>query len=260
MQIFDPGFAAHIAGQTTSLCTCWKLVRTDGVTLGFTDHDAALVFDGVTFDPRSGFEGSEVPRRLGLEIDTVEVLGVLDSAAIATADIRLGRFDRAVVETWRVNWANLVERALLRTDTIGEITEADGGFRAELRSATAILSNVHGRVFQRSCDALLGDGRCQFDVNAAANWRLATAVSSDARHLLRVTGLEDWSDDWASSGQIDWQTGQRSGLVDIVERHFIQAGAIYLSIGTEVLQTVTPGDTGRVTVGCDKKFSTCGAK
>jgi uncharacterized phage protein (TIGR02218 family) len=257
MQIFNPGFAAHIASDTTTLCTCWKLTRADGVVLGFTDHDRPVVFDGITFDPLSGFEGTEAPRRLGLEIDTSEVLGVLDSSAISIADIRLGRFDEAVVEIWRVNWADPAARARLRADTLGEISEIDGMFRAELRSGTAALNKVRGRVFQRSCDALLGDARCQFDVSAAANWRLATIVTTDGRHLVRITGLEDWADGWASSGRIDWQTGQRTGRIDRVERHYIEAGAIYLSLAVEVLDTASPGDTAKVTVGCDKQFSTC---
>ena len=45
MRTFDTDFAAHIAGGMTTLCWCWLIVRTDGVRLGFTDHDVALAFE-----------------------------------------------------------------------------------------------------------------------------------------------------------------------------------------------------------------------
>ena len=32
------GLAQHLAGQVTTLATCWKITRRDGVVLGFTDH------------------------------------------------------------------------------------------------------------------------------------------------------------------------------------------------------------------------------
>ena len=41
MKTISAGLAQHLAGEVTTLATCWKITRRDSVVLGFTDH----VFD-----------------------------------------------------------------------------------------------------------------------------------------------------------------------------------------------------------------------
>ena len=43
MKTLSPALAAHMDGEVTTLATCWKLKRRDGVILGFTDHDTDVV-------------------------------------------------------------------------------------------------------------------------------------------------------------------------------------------------------------------------
>ena len=54
MRTLPPELAAAIAGPVTTLATCWRLTRKDGIVLGFTDHDEALTFDGTSFEAASG--------------------------------------------------------------------------------------------------------------------------------------------------------------------------------------------------------------
>ena len=42
-------FQAHLATGLTTLARCWRVVRTDGETLGFTDHDLDLAFEDMRF-------------------------------------------------------------------------------------------------------------------------------------------------------------------------------------------------------------------
>jgi uncharacterized phage protein (TIGR02218 family) len=125
---------------------------------GFTDHDQALSFGGTDYLPM--LDGTEMPARLGGQVDTGEVIGVLRSDAIGADDIAAGLFDGVEVETWRVNWRDVSQRVLLRRATIGEIVREDGQFRAELRSGQQALNRVRGRVYSPLCDAVLGDARC----------------------------------------------------------------------------------------------------
>jgi hypothetical protein len=160
MRTLDPGFKAHIESGATTLATCWKITRTDAVVLGFTDHDLTLSLGGVDYLPAHGLDGSEVPQKLGPQVDTSEVLGILSSEAIVEADIDAGLYDGAAVETWRVNWRDVTQRLLMRRGTIGEIVREDGAFRAELRSGQQALNQVRGRIYSVYCDAVLGDSRC----------------------------------------------------------------------------------------------------
>lgn len=158
MRTLALGFKEHIESGATTLATCWKITRTDAVVLGFTDHDQMLTFGGTDYLPMA--DGSEVPARLGPQVDTGEVIGVLRSDAISEDDIAAGLYDGAEVETWRVNWRDVSQRVLLRRATIGEIVREDGQFRAELRSGQQALNGVRGRVYSPLCDAVLGDARC----------------------------------------------------------------------------------------------------
>ena len=160
MRTLDLAFKAHIESGATTLATCWKVTRKDTVVLGFTDHDRALNFEGVDYQPMHGLDGGEVPARLGAQVDTGEVAGILHSAAITENDIFSGLYDGAEVETWCVNWRDVSQRLLQRRATIGEIVREDGAFRAELRSGQQALNQVRGRIYSVHCDAVLGDSRC----------------------------------------------------------------------------------------------------
>ncbi len=165
MRTLDSAFAAHIASGETTLCSCWRLTRSDAVVLGFTDHDQTLSFDGTTFEPATGGDGSELASKLGGATDTSELMAVLSSAAITEDDIRLGRYDEAEIETFRVNWRDPETRHLLRRDRIGEITLEDQVFRAELRSAQIGLNRKQGRTYQALCGTRLGTSACGIDLN-----------------------------------------------------------------------------------------------
>jgi hypothetical protein len=160
MRTLDLGFKTHVESGATTLATCWKLTRRDALVLGFTDHDRTLSFDGVDYLPMHGLDGGEAPARLGAQVDTGEVVGILHSAAISEADIAAGLYDGAAVETWRVNWRDVTQRLLQRRATIGEIVREDGQYRAELRSGQQALNQVRGRIYAVYCDAVLGDARC----------------------------------------------------------------------------------------------------
>ncbi|NGP18698.1 DUF2163 domain-containing protein [Devosia chinhatensis] len=45
MRAVADGFAAHLAQGETTTAHCWRVLRSDGVVLGFTDHDRALVVE-----------------------------------------------------------------------------------------------------------------------------------------------------------------------------------------------------------------------
>jgi hypothetical protein len=158
MRTLDIGFRTHIESGATTLATCWKITRADAAVFGFTDHDQVLSFAGTDYLPM--LDGSEVAERMGGQVDTGEVVGVLRSDAIGEDDIAAGLFDGAEVETWRINWRDVSQRVLLRRATIGEIVREDGQFRAELRSGQQALNRVRGRVYSPLCDAVLGDARC----------------------------------------------------------------------------------------------------
>ncbi|RYE76276.1 MAG: DUF2163 domain-containing protein, partial [Hyphomicrobiales bacterium] len=255
MRTLDLGFKAHVESGATTLATCWRIARTDGVVLGFTDHDEPLLFDGTTFHPM--LEGGEASQKLGPQTDTSEVVGVLTSDAIAEDDILLGRFDGAQVETWRVNWRDASQRLLQRRASIGEITREDGVFRAELRSAQQALNQVRGQLYQALCDAELGDARCGVDLGESEFRAEAVVVDVRDRFRIAVSGVEAYAEQWFGFGTVTWQTGQRAGLRDRVVSHQRLGEVDIFGFGAPVGDWVVTGDALVATAGCDRRLATC---
>ncbi|WIY53675.1 DUF2163 domain-containing protein [Devosia sp. YIM 151766] len=252
--------AAHLAQGETNIARCWRLIRSDGVVLGFTDHDRTLTVEGTACAPTFGLDGGEVPARLGAQVETGEVLGVLDSAAIAEEDILLGRYDGALVESWLVNWAAPEQRLLLRVDHIGEITREDGVFRAELRSPQQALNVTRGRLYQGLCDASLGDGRCRVDLDLPAYKGAATVLEIRDPFEVLVGGLSGFEEGWFAFGMGHWGSGKRDGLADAVLTHRRVPEGDVLGFAARVGEWLLADDILTVTAGCDRRFATCKAR
>ena len=141
----------HLATGCTTVCRCWAVTRKDGVVLGFTDHDVDLAFEGILFRAGSGLSARALAQSTGLAVDNSEAVGALSDASVTETDLRAGRFDNAEVRLWLVNWANTAERLLQFRGTVGEVSQAGGQFRAELRGLTEALNRPQRRVFQRDC-------------------------------------------------------------------------------------------------------------
>jgi len=260
MKVLEAGIAAHLASGATTLATCWRIARTDGVVLGFTDHDEALGFGGTEYLPAHGLDGSEAPAKLGAGVDTAEVVGVLSSDAIAEEDILLGRFDGAEVTTWRVNWRDVSQRYFVRRATIGEIVREDGAFRAELRSGQAALNVPMGRVYQALCDAELGDARCGVDLDHEDFRAEAVVAGVLDRFRLRVEGIDGFDEGWFAFGMALWASGKREGLRDRVVTAVREGGADVLGFAAPVGEWVEEGEALVLTAGCDRRFATCVAR
>jgi uncharacterized phage protein (TIGR02218 family) len=133
--------AAHLEQEVTTLATCWTLTRTDGLVLGFTDHDRDLVIEGLTYRAASAYSRSAIASRAGLAVDNLDLEGLLDAEAITEEDLRAGRFDRAAIEVFLVSWQALGQGVVkLRRGTLGEVRLQGGLYRAELRGMAQALT------------------------------------------------------------------------------------------------------------------------
>ncbi len=257
MKEFSTAFAAHIATGATRLCTCWLIERSDGNVLGFSDHDQKIEFNGNQYLPAHGLEGSEVAAKLGAQVDTSQISGILHSAAIDHDDIILGRYDNATVKTFAVNWSDVSMRQLLRVDTIGEITREDGFFRAELRSSQESMNKPQGRRYQTQCDVLLGDVRCGVAIENPIYKGAGTITMVKSRFAIEASGLSAFDSDWFSLGRVSWLEGKRLALRDRLQKHELDGATATLNFVEPVGDWVSIGDLFHVYAGCDRRFSTC---
>ncbi len=260
MRGLGPAFAAHLATGATTLATCWKITRADGVVLGFTDHDRALSFEGASFEPDAGADGAAIESSADLAVDNSEIEGALASDALSAEDLAAGRYDNAAVEIWRVNWRDASQRLLLKRGTIGEVVREGARFRAEIRGLSHALDRTVGRLYQRQCDAIVGDARCGVDLNAPlyAGVGLVAAILDDQRFV--ASGLLSFAGGWFTHGALAWTTGANTGTRGEVKAHEKNASGDALSLWLPTGRAIAIGDAFTATAGCDKRAPTCKAK
>jgi len=257
---FPAPLAAHLGAQVTTLCHCWRVRRKDGAVLGFTDHDAGVVADGIAFEPRSGFAASEARQALGLTGDAADVEGALSSDDIRAEDIAAGRFDGAEVETLVVNWRDPAQFAVLRTATVGKITRSDNRFVAELQGIGQALETSQGRTLRRSCDAELGDHRCGFALTTPGYQAAGRVAAVGADGTLTVAGVAGYPPGWFTGGLLTVTDGADAGRRARIALALAESGQILLSLDPSVGLAPAPGSAVTVSAGCDKAFSTCRTK
>ncbi|SEK38074.1 phage conserved hypothetical protein BR0599 [Roseovarius azorensis] len=254
------GLEAHLETGVTTTCRCWALTRRDGVVMGFTDHDRELVFDGIAFRPDTGLSALALQQTTGLSVDNTEALGALSDAAIREADIEAGRYDGADLRAWLVNWQDVAARQLLFRGTIGELRRAGGAFEAELRGLTDALNVPMGRVYQKSCSAVLGDRDCTFDLETPGYVSEREVEEIEGNRVFRFAGMGGFDEGWFRHGVIRVQSGAAAGLVGLIKRDRSEGAGRVIELWHPLRAEVASGDALRIEAGCDKRMVTCQIK
>lgn len=238
------------SGELTSLALCWRLVRRDGVGLGFTTHDRDLDIEGLAYRAAPGMLPSAIAQAEGLEVDSLDIAGALTSDAITGADLAAGRWDGARVSVFAVDWERPEgERIALARGELGEVAVKGRKFEAELRGPTAVLDAPVCEVTSPECRAELGDRRCRVDM--AGRTVRAVVASCDPEGAVVLEGAGDLAR--FRFGRLLWLTGANSGLASVV----VDAGAGRLRLREGPAFPVLAGTTIELREGCDKRLETC---
>jgi uncharacterized phage protein (TIGR02218 family) len=259
MKLLPPDLQTHLDSGATTLAWCWRLTRSDGIRLGFTDHDRDLAFDGTTFSAATGFTATEIKDAVGLAVDNLEVESALSSESLNEDDLAAGLFDAATIEIWRVNWADVDQRVLMRSGSLGEVRRTGAAFAAEVRGLAHLLQQPKGRLFQYGCDADLGDARCTVDLEDSAFRGIGSVIAAAGARRFLATGLSAFADGWFTRGLVTFTSGANTGRAQEVKRHAAAAVA-EIELWQPFAHAIAPGDDFIVTAGCDKHFATCRTK
>lgn len=252
---------AHLKTGATTVARAYAVTRADGVTLGFTDHDRDLSFDGITFRAGTGMTAKALSQSTGLAVDNSEAFGALSSEAIREEDILAGRYDRAEVRAWLVNWADVSARVPQFRGTIGDLTRGAGAFTAELRGLSEALNQPQGRIYHSRCSAILGDGACKFDLSQAGFTLEIAAEAVNGARVFSFAAVSGFSDGWFEGGRARVLTGAAAGLIGVVknDRSTATGGRaieLWQGLGIDPLA----GDLVRFEAGCDKSADSCQLK
>ncbi len=259
MKQISPSLETHLAGEVTTLATCWKLTRRDNTVLGFTSHDRDIAFDAVTYKASTGFTPSSIDNSASFSVDNLDVEGMLSAGDITEADIMAGRYDFAEIEIFQVNYTDLTQGALkLKRGWLGEVAFHKHYFVAEVRGLTQRLSQVMGELYSPSCRATLGDARCK--MNLAAHTVVGSVTTGVSNQEFIDNSRSELSSIF-SLGKITFTSGANDGFSVEVKEYYLQSGTggrIILALPMPYAIAVT--DTYSMSKGCDKTIATCFAR
>jgi uncharacterized phage protein (TIGR02218 family) len=254
MNSISTALKAHYAQETTTLASCWKVTLTNGTILGFTGNSSDIVYQGVRYLAATGHIPSAVQTSSELNVDNLEVAGLLSSASITDSDLNNGVWDFAQVQLFEVNYMDLtMGHRVIRTGTLGHVKTGRQSFQAELRGLMQSLQQTVGRIYGDTCDATLGDARCGVNL-VPFTFNGTVSTSSDARTftatMAQATGYFDF-------GQITWLTGANAGRKSEVRTH-VNPNLFTLQLSLPVAPAI--GDTFSIVAGDDKSIVTCECK
>lgn len=255
----SPALAEAFASGVTTLCWCWIATRSDGLRLGFTDHDRDLVVDGATCRAGAGLEAGALDRTLDLAADQTSVIGALSGDAINETDLRAGRWDAARVDVWRVDWSDPARKVRWWTGRIGAVRWSGLRFEAELIGLEAALDVEITRLFARRCDAELGDARCGVALSGPGRGGVGAVIAS-GDGWLTVSGLGTLAPADLDGGVARLESGAGAGLARRILTAATEGAGLRLTLADRFAPAPSPGDALRVTVGCDKSWETCVAR
>lgn len=249
----------HLKSSTQTLCTCWKLTRTDGQVIGFTDNSVAITVAGDTYSPTLGYEPTASSSTSDMTVDNLEVTGIL-GFEINAEDLKAGVYDNCRIEIFLANREAPDSGTLpIRTGTIGEVQYEQGVFKAEMRGLTQAFTQSIVEMYSQTCRVPVGHPQCGVDLSNPL-WNKQIVVSSvDTSRVFSAT-LIDLSplpgDGWAIKGKVKWVTGANAGLTSEIKAH--TAEQVELLLPAEHPMAV--GDTGEFIVGCNGLRTTCVSK
>ncbi|SDQ89099.1 DUF2163 domain-containing protein [Pseudovibrio sp. Tun.PSC04-5.I4] len=255
--MFNAALKEHLQGDGLTVAYCWQLKANNGHTLGFTNHDHAITFDGMTFEPGFGFDGTQANAQAEFQAGQEEALGILSSDSLSEQDLYAGLWDNAAVEVYLVNWQAPDQHQLLRRGDLGEVTRDTNVFRAEFRSLAARLSAPKGRVLSQQCHADLGDAKCGVDLSATKNTRSVTIARQDASKHLIIEANADITAGWWAFGKLTLLAGPYKDQALRIAGHTAEQGEHRLSLWSPILLELTFPLAAKISVGCDKSWGTC---
>lgn len=235
--------------ELETVATFWRVVRRDGVTLGFTTHDQDLWFDGLMHRSTPGMVPSAIRRSADFEPDSAEVDGALSHDSINSKDLAAGRFDGAQVAIGLVDWDSR-ERFVLYRGAIGSVSEEGGKFSASLVSRKAELQRDPIPRTSPSCRASFCGPDCTLSAAQFTHSGTLTQVDLDAN---AVTVNTTKAADAFAGGTLRWLDGPAAGMLMAV----IGVTGDNLLLAHPLDPAMTPGTRVLLREGCDRTLNTC---
>lgn len=234
--------------ELDTAATFWRIFRRDGITLGFTSHDRALMFGGITHRAAPGMVPTAIRLTSDLSEENAGVEGALSHDAISDKDLAAGLFDEAAIEIGIVDWETLQHRVLY-SGSLGRIEDDRRGFSGELRSAKSILDQDLVPRTSPTCRALFCGPGCGLSAPHFTRRTVINDVDLDLNRVL-IAGIsaQDHLD-----GHIRFLDGPQTGIAFAI----VGAHDGWLLLDRPLAEGLMNGTAVELREGCDHTLTTC---
>lgn len=240
-----------LSAAVVPLAWCWRIERRDGMTLGLTTHDRALVIGGLIYASEPGIRPSAIQQTRAIDGDSIDIVGAITAAGFAEADLNAGRWNGARVTVLVADWqAPEVHHLVIAEARIGAVSSDGAQFSAELSNRDPRLDRAVSPQTSAECRAELGDRLCRVAM-AGREMRVAVAAL-DGEWMMVDAALADRA---YAFGHARFLSGAARGIEAIV---VAQAGAALLL--SPLPEGVVAGDLVRLREGCDRTLATCSGR
>jgi len=241
------------AEELETVATFWRVLRRDGIVLGFTSHDRDLWFGGILHAASPGMVPSAIRKSADFEPDSAEVEGALCHDSISTADLAAGRFDGAQVRIGVVDWET-GENAVLYAGSIGTVAEEDGRFSAELVSRKAELLRDPTPRTSPTCRAAFCGPGCGLSAARFTHEAKVTGFNAETNAALFDQPFDPGA---FAGGLLHWFDGPEAGSATTI---LGGDGAEGLILGSPISEGLPGGCPVRLREGCDHTLETCATR
>jgi uncharacterized phage protein (TIGR02218 family) len=253
--------------QLHRFVSLYRIERTDGTILRFTDHSTPLEIPAgamgvdlidTEYTPLGGVAASAREHQAGVKPSNLEIVGILSDDRITNEDLRRGRYrDAEITEfvvDWRYPWAGafIWDRYWITETTFDGLS-----WQANVAGVARWLQDEVGRAITKRCMLKLGDSRCKFDLTGTP-WTVSATVSAvDTDNPNKKFDADIVAQggsavrNFYKTGELTWDTGENAGLAFEVQAN--DDPTVWLFIKTPV--DVAVGDEFTITAGCQKTYN-----
>ena len=237
--------------ELEGVATFWRVLRRDGVALGFTTHDRDLWFDGVLHRSAPGLLPSSIRKTADFADDAVDVDGALSHDTISAEDLAAGRFDSAHILIGIVDWTTLA-RAVLYGGTIGAVRSDGNGFSAQLQSIKALLDEDPIPRTSPTCRARFCGPGCALSP-ARFEREVALQAVDFERNAVLFAGVDAALH---AFGEVRWIDGPHLGQIMTLR----PGSGGELVCDRALNSQLKPGTRAILRQGCDHRLETCAVR
>lgn len=240
----------------TTYCRLWKVTKRNGETIGFTEHDADIVYNGDRYQASHSIIGSSNPTNSELEEETTDISGVVNVLAIEEEDLLGGQYENAVMEVFEYNWSNNTLVRQLSRYNLGESELSYVGsepfdYKIQALSLKAQLDRSRSVLTSESCQhKFLSQGQFACNRTIDSSVRITANVVSATQNTIVVDTTLDSGYERGTIKPLSGRNADRLSVITTVSGNTLN---LLFPYGL----TIENGTQVELTRSCDKSMEAC---